>query len=129
MENLSEDELLDKLLEFVEIWKISQQHDGRLRPLTCSRYIDAYGVDMYAVDGTPNPRADPPIHRAQCPLSAIDDLILMDYFRRAEGTDTLTTIQPTTDALLLADASIREAFLATFHERYEQLHESRSEDT
>ena len=127
MTELSEDDLLAKLLELVDIWKASQHNDGKLRPLLCAQYIDAHGADMYAVDGMPNPQ-DPPMRQAQCPLSAIDDLLLMDYLRRAEGTDTLTSVRPTTDALLLADASVRKAFLATFHERYQQLHEHRLEE-
>ena len=127
MVELSEDDLFAKLLELVDIWKASQHHDGKLRPLMCSRFIDAHGADMYAVDGMPNSHADPAMRQAQCPLSAIDDLILMNYLRRAEGTDTLTYVRPTTDALLLTDASVRKAFIAAFHERYEQLHGNQTE--
>jgi hypothetical protein len=92
MAELSEDDLLAKLLELVEIWKASQHNDGKLRPLTCAQYIDAYGVDMYAVDGTPNPHADPPMRQTQCPLSAINDLILMDYLRRP-GSSSAPALQ------------------------------------
>jgi len=84
------------------------------------------GTDRYIIKSMATASARLPERPVHLPLTVIEALIVLGYFRPTDGPGSVTYLHPTTDALLLADASTQAAYRPVFHRRYQRLRRMRA---